>query len=73
MNLKIRALEKLLDYTASGIGSIAGPILATWKARREAEAKLIAAEGDANVLQIRADAQAKAREALLPRESSFTG
>lgn len=48
-------------------------MLATWKARREAEAKLIAAEGEANVLRIRADAQAKAREALLPRDTKATG
>ena len=31
-NAMVRALEKLLDYTASGIGAVAGPMLATWRA-----------------------------------------
>ena len=69
VNLNVPALDKLLDYAASGIGSVAGPILATWRARHEAQAKLIAAEADANVLRIRADAQARAREALLPQDA----
>ena len=73
VNLKVQALDKLLDYAASGIGSVAGPILATWRARQEARAKVIAAEGDANVLRIRADAHAKARESLLPRDARVTG
>ena len=29
VNLKVPALEKLVDYTASGIGAVAGPMLAT--------------------------------------------
>ena len=41
VNLKVPALEKLVDYTASGIGAVAGPILAPWKARREAEARRV--------------------------------
>ena len=28
VNIKVPALEKLLDYAASGIGSVAGPMLA---------------------------------------------
>ena len=73
VNLKVQALDKLLDYAASGLGSVAGPILATWKARQEARAKVIAAEGDASVLRIRSDAHAKAREGLLPRDARVTG
>ena len=72
VNLNVPALDKLLDYAASGIGSVAGPILATWRARHEAQAKLISAEADANVLRIRADAQAKAREALLPQDAKVS-
>lgn len=75
LNLKVPALEKLLDYTVSGIGAVAGPMLATWKARKEAEAKRIAAQGnadaraieaggDAATAQILADAQAAAQRAL---------
>ena len=75
VNIKVPALEKLLDYAASGIGSVAGPILATWKARRKVEARKIAAkgkaeelsiqaEGQANALQIISSAQANAREQI---------
>ena len=75
VKLKVRALEKLLDYAASGIGAVAGPMVARWKARREAEAKRIVAQGnadartieargDAATAQILADAQAAAQRAL---------
>ena len=70
INVKVPALEKLLDYTASGVGSVAGPMLSSWQAKRQAQAKQIAAEGDAAVLQIQAIAQSKAREVL---ESKNTG
>ena len=33
------ALLKLADYVASGIGRIAGPMLARWQAEREVQAK----------------------------------
>lgn len=45
MELNIKALEKLLDHAASGVGSVAGSMLTPWKAGREAQAKQIAAEG----------------------------
>ena len=75
VNLKVPALEKLLDYAASGIGAVAGPLLATWKARRDGEAQRIAAKATADVrliestadagsLQTIAEAQADARRAL---------
>lgn len=75
VNLKVPAFEKLLDYVASGIGAVAGPMLAGWKARRDAEAKritartnadtrLIEAEGDAATIRILADAQAQAQRSL---------
>ena len=54
INLNVSALDKLVDYTASGIGSVAGLMMAMWvpwKAKQEAEAKKIAAEGDATILQ----------------------
>ena len=73
VNLTVPAAEKLLDYVASGIGSVAGSMLASWKARREAKAKLIAAEGDADVLLIQAKAQSKAREILLSEDTNVTG
>ena len=45
INLKVPAIEKLLDYAASGIGSVAGLMLASWKARQEAKAKPESTEG----------------------------
>ena len=73
MDLNVKALEKLVDYAASGIGSVAGSMLATWRARREAQAKQIAAEGDANVLLIQAEAQAKARAILVSQDTDVAG
>ena len=78
VSIKVPALEKLVDYTASGIGAVAGPMVATWKANKEAEAKRITAQADADAqitkakadadtLQIIADAQSKARSLLMHR------
>ena len=69
----VRALDKLLDYTASGIGAVAGPMLAPWKARREAEARRITARGDADALRIIAGAQVEAREALASTDVDVQG
>ncbi len=72
VNLKIPALEKLMDYTASGIGAVAGPMLAPWKARKEAQAKAIGARAEADSLKLIADAQADARRALAaPDEAGY--
>ena len=84
MNIKIPALEKLLDYTASGIGSVAGSMLAPWKASRDARAKVIAAKGEvkaqrilaegrADTMQIIATAQADARSALISPAAVLQG
>ena len=75
VSIKVPALEKLVDYTASGIGAVAGPMLATWKAKKEAAAKRITAQvdaeaqitkarADASTLQLIADAQSEARQSL---------
>ena len=65
VNLKVPALEKLLDYTASGIGAVATPLLAPYVARQQAKAKQIEAKADADSLRLIADAQADARKALM--------
>ena len=73
LDLKVPAIEKLLDYLASGIGAIAGSMLAPWRASKEGQARInaanadaevhrIEAESDAQALQIIADAQVKARQ-----------
>ena len=84
VNIKIPALEKLVDYVASGIGSVAGSMLAPWQARREVQAKQIAAKGEAETLDIRAEgqssalqtiatAQADARRKLIPPNIAIQG
>lgn len=64
VNLNVSALEKLLDYAASGIGSVAGPMLASWRARRDAEAKRIAAEGEVTAQNILAEGQSSALQTI---------
>lgn len=71
--MNVKALEKLVDYAASGIGSVAGAMLAPWIARREAQAKQIAAEGDAKILLLQAETQAKARKILMSQHTDVTG
>ena len=73
LNIRVPALEKLLDYAASGIGSVAGHLLATRVARREVEVQRILAEGQAGTMQIIAKAQADAREVLVPRDCTVQG
>ena len=73
VTLRVPALEKLLDYAASGVGRVAGSMLAPWHARREANAKRISAEGDADVMQIQAKAQTEARRLLVSGEAGVTG
>ena len=65
VNLKVPALEKLVDYTASGIGAVAGPMLAPWRARQDAKARLLEAQADADSLRLIAGAQADAQRSLL--------
>ena len=84
VNIKVPALEKLLDYGASGIGSVAGPMLAPWKAGRDARARLVSARGEVEVqrvlaegraatMQIIAAAQAEARSALVSPDAVLRG
>ena len=81
---KVLAIDKLVDYTASGIGAIAGPMLLPWRAAREAKAKLISVQADADArrieaessarsLDIIADAQAKARKQLVAPNETAAG
>ena len=85
VNIKIPALEKLIDYVASGIGSVAGSMLASWKARQEAQAKQIVCqggsgeatkfwpEGQSSSLQIIATAQADAKQKLRSSDTAIQG
>ncbi len=62
LKLSIRAIDKLLEYTASGIGSVAGAMIARWKASQHAKAKVITAHGDAEAIKIIALAQTEASQ-----------
>ena len=73
LNVNVPAMEKLIDYTASGIGSVAGHLLATRIARREVEVQKILAEGQADTMQIIAKAQAEARELLVRQNATVQG
>ena len=84
LNLKIPAVEKLLELVASGIGAVGGPLLARWKASREADAARIKAQGEAEIMRIKAqghadsmnliaNAQAEARNHLEAYEQSSQG
>ena len=55
-NVKVSALDKLIDYVASGIGATAGVALAPWRASQEGKARIIAAKADADVKRIEAAA-----------------
>ena len=69
LSLKVPAIEKLIDYGASGVGVIAGPLLAPWKASREGKARLLASEADAQVRQIQARADASALNIIAEAQS----
>jgi len=73
INLKVPALEKLLDYCASGVGAIGGPMLARWKARTEADVLRIKAQGQADAIRLITDAQAEARQSFEVVPSSIQG
>ena len=84
IKVSIPAIEKLVDYSASGIGSVAGPMVASWKARQEANAKVLEAkgevdaqkilvEGQAATMGIIATAQASARSVLVSPDANVRG
>ena len=58
LNLNVRAIEKLIDYLATGIGAIPSPMLAPWKAYWEGKAKRISARADADVRRLQAESDA---------------
>ena len=62
--MDVPGIEKLIEVTAKGIGSVAGRMLVEWKARKTGQAQAIAAEAEARVIGIRAQAHREAREIL---------
>ena len=70
LKIKIPALEQLLKMTASGIGAVAGPMLARWQSRAQADSLRIEAEGKADAIGLIASAQSEARGSLAIPPSS---
>ncbi len=66
----VPGIGKLLEYAASGIGSVAGPMLAPWRARREAHAKRIAAKGAVEAQRILAEGQVRTLDTILGAQAS---
>lgn len=71
--IKIPAIEKLLDYTASGVGGVAGPLLLPWRAYMEGKADRISARAYADVLPIITKAQDDARRSLVALDAEVHG
>ena len=64
VNVSVPFLEKLLEYAASGIGSVAGSIMAPWNASREVKANKILALGENQVREIRAEGKVQALQII---------
>lgn len=64
VNANVPAIEKLIDYSASGIGAVAGPMLAPWKARRKGKAEIESAKADIEISELRHNALVEARRRI---------
>ena len=73
VTVKVPGLKKLSDVVASGIGAVAGSMLAPWMAKQRSKAKLIEAKGNTESLRIIAQAQADARKTLTASDAEVTG
>ncbi|MDE0078626.1 MAG: DUF2806 domain-containing protein [Caldilineaceae bacterium] len=84
INVSVRAVEKLVDYTASGIGSTASFFFSRMVARHDAEVRAITAKGEvdaqriltegrATSMQIIAAAQAEVRSKLISPQAALQG
>ena len=65
VNVNIPAAEQLLKIVASGVGAIAGPMLARWTARADADALRIEAQAKADSIKLITEAQEEARGSLI--------
>ena len=71
--IKMPAIEKLIDYTASGVGAVAGPLLLPWRAYMEGKADRISTTSYASALPIIAQAQTDARKYLVAPDADVQG
>ena len=71
--MTVPAIEKLLDYLASGVGAIAGPLLAPWRASREGKARVVAAKAYAEVRRIEAAAEGSTSQLIAKAQAEARG
>lgn len=69
VNVSVPAIEKLLDHLASGVGAVGGPWIATWRAKRQAQAALIATKGEAERQRILTGARTESLRAYALAQS----
>lgn len=73
VTVRVPELEKLVDYTASGIGSVAGSMLAPFRARQEAKATAIRSEAWTRALTTEAEAMSRAMSHFRTPDTSTQG
>ena len=84
LNLTVPAIIVLTKYAASGVGAVAGLMLANWRASQEGKARITSAladkevrrievESDVQALKIIAEAQAEAQRHLLAPNQGVVG
>ena len=73
VNVRVPAVEKLIDYTASGLGSVAGPILAPGRAWLEGKALEIEAKSTGRALITHSEAMAQAQAYIQSPETAVQG
>ena len=64
LNVKVPAIEKLIDYSASGIGAVAGSMLAPWKASREGKARIESTKADIQITELHETALLETRKRI---------
>ena len=61
----VPGINKLIEVLSSGIGAVAGPMMAPWKAKKEGEAKKELAKAEGEALLLRTGAHIEARKRIL--------
>ena len=64
VDVNVPAIEKLIEVAASGIGSVAGPLLAPWIAERQGQARIEAAKADKEVANLHTEAAIEAHRRM---------
>lgn len=73
IDIKVPAIEKLIDVAASGTGAVAGPLLLPYKAKMQAKAGIIEAKGKAQAMKIIAQAEADSIKFIAQAQAKAKG